>query len=377
MEVLSTVSKISIQISILVYFIVVACLGVYLTCTLWLAAPKAPLPVSANITLDCMEKAGDAPKITRLDPDAVAIGENYVNLAIYGCNLKVHPKVKFNGLDRQSSSAGNNELIVPLQASDFAAPGSIAVSVESEISNEKDGHSSVLPSNVLNLKVKSASDLKALWTVFGAEKEITLELRLILLVLFTGAFSASVSGLKSFVDYLGTKKFESSWCWFYYAEPFIGSGLALVFYLVTRAGFLAGTNADIKAVNPFGFVAVAALVGMFSDAAFRKLNEIFDTLFKVGSKDTRSGKLSDLAITSTLLPSATHGTRYEFTFEATGGTPPYTWVAKTDPPGALSLSPHGLLSGTPTAAVAETTFTIQVTDSVGATATKEFKLTID
>jgi Putative Ig domain len=362
---------------LLVYFIVVACLAAYLTCTLWLATPNENPPDSTNISPGCMDKPGDPPQITRLDPDSVAIGENYANVAVYGCNLKGDAKVRFNGLERQTSAAGANELIVPLQSSDFAAPGNIAVRVETQGTKEKDSANKALFSNVLNLRVKPTSDLKAVWLIWGGKKEITLELRLILLVLFAGALSASVSGLKSFVDYTGDKKFDPSWYWFYYAEPFLGSGLAFIFYLVIRAGFLAGTSADVKAINPFGFVAVAALVGMFSDAAFRKLNEVFDTLFKVAAKDTRSGKLSDLTITSPAsLPPATHGQPYTFSFEAKGGTPAYTWTAMKNPPGGLTLSGQGVLSGTPVAAVPETGFTIQVTDSTGATTTKECKLTI-
>ena len=361
---------------LLFYFVIIAFLAAYLTCTLWIAAPKENPSVSAGGPLGCVDKSGDPPKITRLDPDAVAIGENYVNVAIYGCNLKLAPKVKFNGLERQSNPAGDNELIVPLQASDFAAPGNITVSVEAQVPSEKDSASKVLPSNIVNLRIKPLSDLKAIWVIWGSKNEITLELRLILLVLFVGGLSACVSGLKSLADYIGEKKLDSSWYWFYYAEPFIGSGLAFIFYLVARGGFLAGTNADIKAVNPFGFVAVAALVGMYSDAAFRKLNEIFDTLFE--AKDTRSGKLSDLTVTSgSPLPPATPGSAYTFNFEAKGGKPAYTWTAVSNPPGGLTLSPLGVLTGTPTAAVTDAKFTIQVADSTGATATKEFKLTIN
>jgi len=361
------------KVFLLVYFVLVACLAAYLTCTLWLASPKEKPLDSTSISLGCSDKPGSPPQITHLDPENVAIGENYVNVAVYGCNLKGDPKVRFNGLERQSSSAGDNELIVPLQASDFAAPGNIAVSVETQ--GARDSAGKALPSNILNLRVKPTSDLKAIWVVWGCKKEITLELRLILLVLFTGALSASVSGLKSFVDYTGEKKFEPSWYSFYYAQPFIGSALGFIFYLVTRAGFLAGTNADVKSVNPFGFVAVAALVGMFSDAAFRKLNEIFDTLFQ--AKDTRSGKLSDLTITSAAsLPPATHAQPYTFTFTAKSGTPAYRWTAVTNPPGGLTLSAQGVLSGTPAAAVPETAFTVQVADSTGVTATQECKLTI-
>lgn len=62
----------------------------------------------------------------------------------------------------------------------------------------------------------------------------------------------------------------------------------------------------------------------------------------------------DLKITSQeALPEATRGTPYAFTFQAKGGTPPYTWSpGPTDssdflPPG-LSISSSGQLTGTPT-----------------------------
>ena len=66
--------------------------------------------------------------------------------------------------------------------------------------------------------------------------------------------------------------------------------MALVFYSLLRGGFLAGTPADARIVNPFGVIAVGALVGMFADKAAQKLAEIFETLFK--SADPRSDKLN-------------------------------------------------------------------------------------
>lgn len=57
-----------------------------------------------------------------------------------------------------------------------------------------------------------------------------------------------------------------------------------------------------------------------------------------------------LSISPPFLPSATVGVPYSRTLTASGGTPPYSWnVDGTLPPG-LSLSPNGVLSGTPTQA---------------------------
>lgn len=380
---------------LLIYFVILSVLTAFLTCTLWLAAPKEPCPcppapgtsqanaqastdkqttpATGQNSSDCKDVDKDPPKITRLDPADIAIGENYVNVAIFGCNFKPQPSVTFNGVERIGRPAGGNELIVPLQASDFAAPGNIAVSVVT-----KDASGKQTESAPFNLKVKSASDTKTLWTVWPWEHPltITLELRLILLVLFTGAFSGCISGLKSLVDFIGNKTFDSSWNMFYIADPFLGSGVALVFYLVLRGGLLAGSNLDIKAVNPFGFVAVAAMVGLFSDDALRKLNEVAQTIFN--SPDTRSGKLAGLAIMQAALPTATHGAALAapFTFTANGGTPPYTWAFEGTPPAELTLSTAGVLTGTAPAAPGDLTFKVKVTDSTGASATQDFKLTV-
>jgi len=76
-------------------------------------------------------------------------------------------------------------------------------------------------------------------------------------------------------------------------RPFIGVSLALIFYFVIRGGLLsAGTTAGD--VSPFGFAAVAGLVGMFSKQATDKLEEVFSDLFstrKDSGDDQRIDKL--------------------------------------------------------------------------------------
>jgi hypothetical protein len=61
-------------------------------------------------------------------------------------------------------------------------------------------------------------------------------------------------------------------------------------------------------------------------------------------------------------------------FEAAGGSPPYTWSGQ--PPAGLTLRPTGLLLGAPTTLGGPQTFTVTVTDSAGATATGTFSLTV-
>lgn len=61
------------------------------------------------------------------------------------------------------------------------------------------------------------------------------------------------------------------------------------------------------------------------------------------------------------------------TFEATGGTAPYTWSGQ--PPAGLTLHPSGLLLGAPTG-TGTSTFTATVTDADGASVTGTFSLTV-
>ncbi len=72
-----------------------------------------------------------------------------------------------------------------------------------------------------------------------------------------------------------------------------------------------------------------------------------------------------VAITTTSLPNGTVGTGYNFTVAATGGTAPYTFTASGLPAG-LSISPAGVISGTPTAN-GTASVTLTVTDSTNPT----------
>jgi len=88
---------------------------------------------------------------------------------------------------------------------------------------------------------------------------------------------------------------------------------------------------------------------------------------------------ASLTITTTTLPAATALTADSQALAATGGSSPYTWTAVTTgtlPPG-LSLSPAGVISGTPTAG-GNFSFTVQVSDSStpALTASQKFSIQV-
>jgi large repetitive protein len=87
--------------------------------------------------------------------------------------------------------------------------------------------------------------------------------------------------------------------------------------------------------------------------------------------------VTNLAITTGVLPSGRVGTPYATTLAASGGTAPLTWsvTAGTLPAGLSLTASSGVISGTPTTTTTSAlTFTVK--DASGATATKTLALTV-
>jgi hypothetical protein len=101
--------------------------------------------------------------------------------------------------------------------------------------------------------------------------------RLLLIVLFAGALGGMVYALRSLVWYIGNRSLKWSWSALYFLTPFTSGALALVFYFVVRGGFFSPTS-SVSDTSPFGFAALAALIGMFTENAINKLRSVADTL---------------------------------------------------------------------------------------------------
>ncbi|HWN43652.1 MAG TPA: IPT/TIG domain-containing protein [Thermoanaerobaculia bacterium] len=104
------------------------------------------------------------------------------------------------------------------------------------------------------------------------------EERLFLIVMFSGALGGLAHSLRSFYWYAGNRKLVLSWAGFYITLPILGAALATVFYVVVRGGFFS-PQSEISDTSPFGFAAMAALIGMFTEQATEKLKEITETFF--------------------------------------------------------------------------------------------------
>jgi hypothetical protein len=219
-----------------------------------------------------------SPLLLRIFPQSTIGSTPTVSLALYGRNFQPESKVRFNMRERAKHFVGPELITAPLEPADLVSVGVITV----DVVNPGDKASNTIAVPISKPRVPL--------NILGWQAPITREVQLLLLASFAGAAGSYVHAIKSLADFIGNRTLMASWFWWYIIRPFLGMAMALIFYAVLRGGFLAGTAADAKVVNPFGVVAVGALVGMFADKAAQKLGEIFDTLFT--SDDPRSGKLA-------------------------------------------------------------------------------------
>jgi hypothetical protein len=127
------------------------------------------------------------------------------------------------------------------------------------------------------------------WNESGTLHINTIMFLLVALAGFTGSM---IHVATSFTNYIGSEKFKRSWILWYFVKPFTASAVALIFYLVLKAGLLNFDGAN--GANPFGIVILSALAGLFTDKATLKLEEIFTIIFK--PKDERPDKIDEASV---------------------------------------------------------------------------------
>lgn len=113
---------------------------------------------------------------------------------------------------------------------------------------------------------------------FGVHKEVSGELLMLIITLLTGALGGTLHAIRSYFFWVGRREFSKDYTSWYLLKPIAGSFAAFIFYLVVRGGFFTpGTS--IEGASPYGFAALAGLVGLFSDQAVEKLKEVAENLF--------------------------------------------------------------------------------------------------
>jgi hypothetical protein len=114
--------------------------------------------------------------------------------------------------------------------------------------------------------------------IFGLTFALSLDSRLFAIVALAGAIGGMLHALQSLTWYAGNRTLRRSWVLMYCVMPVSGALAGVIFYIVLRAGLLS-TSATTSDASPFGFAAVAALVGLFLAEALEKLKSVFTTLF--------------------------------------------------------------------------------------------------
>jgi hypothetical protein len=123
--------------------------------------------------------------------------------------------------------------------------------------------------------VNPAATRAAVSHVAGLRLALDQEQRLFVVVAVTGTLGGLIHSARSLYEYVGDRRLLRSWLLFYLSLPFMGGGLAVLFYLILRGGLVTGAASQ---VNFFGFAAISALVGLFTPEAALKLKLIFGTL---------------------------------------------------------------------------------------------------
>jgi hypothetical protein len=127
---------------------------------------------------------------------------------------------------------------------------------------------------------------------FGTDPEIVFtnpEIRLVLFSTLFGIIGASIHGLGSLTAWISTNKLQAGWGIWYLTRPPIGAALAIITYIIIRAGFISGSGGP-AAISDFGVAGISALVGLMTDEMTSKLRDVFDTLFGIKKPEVERGE---------------------------------------------------------------------------------------
>jgi hypothetical protein len=196
---------------------------------------------------------------------------------------------------RASSSA--NPTPTSSAASPVSSTTSTPLEVLSSVSPTPTSSGTSPPSSTAT-PIPERSSIKIFWW----EGEIWDEVRLLLIVILAGALGSLVHSIRSVYWYVGNRRLKWSWVAKYALQPFAGSALAMIFYVVVRGGFFS-PQTTFQMTSPFGFAALAAIVGLFSEQAVLKLQEVAEIILTKpgpGADSTPQQKLQEVA--ETILP---------------------------------------------------------------------------
>jgi hypothetical protein len=113
---------------------------------------------------------------------------------------------------------------------------------------------------------------------FGGHLSLSRQFLFFVVVACGGFIGGLIHSVRSLTWYVGNRNLRWSWIPFYLLLPLVGALGGTVFYLVLRAG-LFSPSTSVDQTDPFGFTAVAVLVGLFSEMAMEKLHQVATNVF--------------------------------------------------------------------------------------------------
>lgn len=175
---------------------------------------------------------------------------------------------------------------------------------------------------------------------FWTTRTLSRESLFFVMVALAGALGGMVHIVKSLSWYVGNRMLRWSWVPFYLLKPVLGAAMATVLYFIIRAGFFS-PSASTSQTSPYGFAAVSALAGLFSDQAVEKLRKVAAELFDKAEQGKDAIAISPVAtvevpaaitstsavLTGTVNPRG-HETAYQFEW---GETTEYGNKAPVEP----------------------------------------------
>ena len=209
--------------------------------------PTATPPPAQGQTAPGQQNAG-VPVIRSVEPASGDIRGNKL-VTIKGMGLGPDVVVKFDQLQARVGSSSESSMTVRTPRHE---EGTVDVSVErGELRNTLPaGYTYVCP------------------TPTGTN--------LFLMLIMAGALGGCIHALRSLYWYVGNEEMRVNWLPMYYILPFTGAAMAMLFSLLIVAGIVDNTTG--RNMSLF-IIALAGLVGMFSQQAALKLTDIANATF--------------------------------------------------------------------------------------------------
>jgi len=214
--------------------------------------PKPPIPAEGEKEASTTQNRS---LTVSVDVDKVSPKSGLINgktdVMITGKGFQEGATVSFGRVEAPPAEFINPTLLLALTPSHLA--GEVAVIVRN-----RDGSKGALPGGYTYICSAPSRDL------------------LFITIILAGALGGSIHALRSFYWYVGNRRLVWSWVPMYIILPFSGAGIAVIFYLVISAGFFSPTSTSND--GSLIIIAIATLVGLFSQQAALKLQDIANAI---------------------------------------------------------------------------------------------------